>query len=370
MSSAISAAARDLPLLAEPEPAPTASPTCGRCERLPLRLTGAGRLFLWFPMGHTRSRAVALLRRQQLAPVMRGEDQVMIETTAEALSAVSAHLAEGLTSLEAADTRTLFLPGDAEPGAGDVPRVETLTQLTARSGADWLVELLAAERLTSHYQPIVHTGDVTRVFAHEALLRGLAADGSIIPPGRMFGAATAAGLLFQLDLAARRSAIGGAIRRRLPHALFVNFTPTAIYDPNTCLRTTVRAIDEGGLRHDQVVFEVIESDRTTDPAHLQRILAFYRDAGFRVALDDVGSGYSSLNLIHQLRPDFIKLDMQLMRGVHADPYKAMVAAKLLELAAALGIESVAEGIETEEELAWAREHGATYAQGFLIGRPS
>lgn len=346
------------------------SPTCGRCERLPAAPSGAGELHLWFPMGHTRGRAVALLREGGWAPVADAEDHVTVRLDAARLSDALGPLVARLSQLEADDTRALFKPAGGAPTLADVANVEPLARLAARAGSAWLLELLAERRLTCAFQPIVHAAAPTRIFAQEALLRGLAPDGAIVPPGRMFDAARDAGLLFQLDLAARRTAIGRAAELRLRSAIFVNFTPTAIYDPATCLRTTVKAIDDGGIAHEDVVFEVIESERSSDVAHLQRILAFYRDAGFRVALDDVGSGYSSLNLLHQLRPDFVKLDMELVRGVHADRYKATVAAKLLELAAGLGIETVAEGVESAEELAWVREHGATYVQGYHIARPS
>lgn len=357
-----------LPLAPEPAAAPGRG--CGRCEVLPDLLAGEGTLHLWFPMGHTRARAVSRLRELGWAVAVPGDEYVQVPVAGERLHEVTGPLAERLSQLECEDTRALFREGPGLPGAEDVPRVQSLHQLSARAGSAWLVDVLAGERLESAYQPIVHAADPSRIFAQEALLRGRAPDGAIIGPGAMFDAARAGGLLFQLDLAARRAAIRGAIRHGIPHSVFINFTPTAIYDPSTCLRTTVRAIDEGGIEHDRIVFEVIESERAADVGHLQRILAFYREAGFRVALDDIGSGYSSLNLLHQLRPDFVKLDMNLVRGVHADPYKALVAAKLLELAAALGIETVAEGVETEEELAWVREHGATYVQGYLVARPS
>lgn len=188
-------------------------------------------------------------------------------------------------------------------------------------------------------------------------------------PARLFGAARDAGLLFQLDLAARRSAIDGAHRHAIRERLFVNFTPTAIYDPATCLRSTARAVSQAGLVSDYVIFEVVESEKTTDTKHLRAILDRYRADGFKVALDDVGAGYSSLNLIHQLRPDFIKLDMELTRGVHADPFKALVAAKVLEIAQELSIQTVVEGVEVVEELACAQAHGATYAQSYLFARP-
>jgi EAL domain-containing protein (putative c-di-GMP-specific phosphodiesterase class I) len=208
------------------------------------------------------------------------------------------------------------------------------------------------------------------VIGHEALLRGVGIDGSMLPPFPLFEGARRAGLLFQLDLAARRTHIASAAARGLEGLLFLNFTPTAIYDPAMCLRSTVAAIDAAGIPHDRVVFEVVEFEGLADTDHLRRILDYYRTAGFRVALDDVGAGYSSLNRLHLLRPDLIKLDLQLVRDVHADPYKALVAEKLLELAHSLGIPVLAEGVETEDELTWLQARRVTYLQGFLFGRPA
>ena len=88
-----------------------------------------------------------------------------------------------------------------------------------------------------------------------------------------------------------------------------------------------------------------------------------------MALDDLGAGYGSLNLLHQLQPDVIKLDRELIRGVDRDPYKAVIAEKLLELAQKLGITTLAEGIETAGELQWVRDHGVDLVQGFFIARP-
>jgi EAL domain-containing protein (putative c-di-GMP-specific phosphodiesterase class I) len=95
-----------------------------------------------------------------------------------------------------------------------------------------------------------------------------------------------------------------------------------------------------------------------------------RSSGYRVALDDFGTGFASFDLVQQLRPDFIKLDMSLIRDVHSDPVKSMIASKILEIADQLGIQVIAEGIETQDELIWARGHGATFVQGYFIARPS
>ena len=117
--------------------------------------------------------------------------------------------------------------------------------------------------------------------------------------------------------------------------------------PDDLAALTVKAvIEDAGIDPGRVVFEVVESDEVRDTAHLLDILSTYRAAGFRVALDDVGAGYSSLGLLARLRPDFVKLDMGLVRGVDADPYKAQVAGKLVEMARGLGVETVVERVET------------------------
>lgn len=105
-------------------------------------------------------------------------------------------------------------------------------------------------------------------------------------------------------------------------------------------------------------------------SHLRRILDYYRTRGFRVALDDMGAGYNSLLSLNELRPDFVKVDIELIRGVDADPFKARIAANMLELANRLEIPSIVEGIENAGEYRWVRDHGASYAQGFFFARPA
>ncbi len=152
--------------------------------------------------------------------------------------------------------------------------------------------------------------------------------------------------------------------------VFINFSPAAIQDPVANLNGTVQAIEEAGLPRERVVFEVVEADRFADAALLDAVLAGYKSAGFRVALDDLGAGWSTLNLVHRLRPDFIKLDRDLIRGVHNDPVKALIAKKLLEIGRGMGIGTIVEGIEQPEELAWVCDHDADFVQGFLLGKPS
>ena len=124
------------------------------------------------------------------------------------------------------------------------------------------------------------------------------------------------------------------------------------------------------IRHEQVVFEIVESERIPAIKHLQRIVEFYREKGFGVALDDVGSGFSSLQMLMSLRPDFVKLDMGLTRDVHQDKSKAVVTRKLIETVQELELKSIAEGIECEGERDWVEEHGADFLQGYFFARPA
>ncbi len=130
------------------------------------------------------------------------------------------------------------------------------------------------------------------------------------------------------------------------------------------------AIESSGLSPDQMVFEVTESEEIKDSKHLRNTLGFYRESGFRIALDDLGSGYGSLNPLGALRPDFVKLDMGLVRQVDRNPYHAVIASKLLELAKDLGVAVVAEGIETEEQCRWLVAHGADFMQGYFFAKPA
>ena len=165
-------------------------------------------------------------------------------------------------------------------------------------------------------------------------------------------------------------AIYEAARLAVEGNIFINFNPTSVYDPAYCLRSTMKAVEESGIPSERIVFEVTESEEVREGTHLKNILDFYRRGGLRVALDALGSGYASLNLLADLRPDFIKLDSGIVRDVDSDPYRAAIAGKLIELAHELEVTVVAEGVETEEQWRWLADNGADYAQGYLFARPT
>jgi EAL domain-containing protein (putative c-di-GMP-specific phosphodiesterase class I) len=334
----------------------------------PARLA-RGSLYLWFPRATVLARALDALREAGRV-VEQFEACLRVDLEHDQLDACILELGEALTEAESQKARALFTARSSPPDLGDFGRIVTLRDLHVIAQTGWLLEQLEKGSITSHFHPIVHAQDTTRVFAHEALLRGPDRNGAPVEPLTLLQLAREAGLLPQVDLAACRAAIREAARLDPDVTVFVNFSPAMMEDAESCLRAIVAAIDAARLRHDRFVFEVIEADRVPDAARLKRILDSYRRDGFGVALDDLGAGWSTLNLVHRLRPDFIKLDRDLVREVHQDPVKDLIASKLLEIGRGLGIRTIVEGVEEPEELQWARDRGADFVQGFLIAHPS
>jgi EAL domain-containing protein (putative c-di-GMP-specific phosphodiesterase class I) len=349
--------------------APSTSIARALHRRLPERIRGPGTLYLWPRSGRPAARAIEALESTK-RPYELIEDSCLRTPLAEwQVQECMAELTGALGDAEAEETRALFMPGALPPKLPDFARMSTLYALDVLARSGWLLDQLAEGRFTSWFHPIADARDTTRIFGHEALLRGIERDGSVIPPSPIFTLAREAGLLFEVDSAACRAAIREAARAARGGCVFINFSPAAITDPAMNLRAILDAIEEAGLARERVVFEVVEADKLGDGESLASVLGTYRDAGLRVALDDLGAGWSTLNLVHALKPDFIKIDGALVRGVHADPVKGVIAEKLLEMGAALGIGTIVEGVEEEAELRWVRDHGANYVQGFLLGKP-
>jgi EAL domain-containing protein (putative c-di-GMP-specific phosphodiesterase class I) len=228
------------------------------------------------------------------------------------------------------------------------------------------VGVLAEAEFWSAYQPIVALADRS-VVAHEALLRGVV-DGREIGGGDLFFVAESAGWLDRLDRIGREAAITGAVPWIGEHDLFVNVNPTSIYRAQVCLASTEQVAHTSGLASGQLVFEVVESHAIADRGHLVSVLEHFRSLGWRVALDDVGAGYSSLSLLAAVRPEVVKLDKGLVQGLPDDGARTVLKA-VIDLAHELGAVVVAEGIETEQLAEQVTALGADLGQGWLFGRP-
>jgi len=342
--------------------------TVGNCQVLPARIAGPGTLHLRFPSAHS------LVKVQRLVNSFGWSHthtcgSLSIKVPVTDISPFALSMRETLQPLERADVRVIFQAEGREVALDSFFEVDSLDSFLTRLQGSWLIDMMQQDRLSSVFQPIVHCDDSSRVFAYECLLRGKEGD-NVVCPDRLLGAARGLGFLQQLDLWARDLALRSAAGHGINDKIFINFTPTALHNPLYCLRSTATTVDDLGLKREQIVFEITEGECIHDVAHLCETLGHYRDCGFGLALDDLGSGYASLNLLGCLRPDYVKLDQGLVRGVDHDSYKGLIARKLLETASELGIETVAEGVESEAEHTWLKQHGADYVQGFHFALPA
>ncbi len=337
-----------------------------RAHGLPLRTAGPGNLHLQFHSTAALKHTLAVLRGAGWS-YARQDDLVSIRVPAGDLMTLLEPIAEVLTLDERMGVRAMFAPSGEAPQLSDHFETGSLSRFLARQQRGWLVDMLREDRLTAVFQPIVGARD-GRVFGYESLMRGVDASGLVEPPA-ILSIAGQSGLMCQIDQAARWIAIREAARHEIRSKIFINFAPTTSDDPMTCLRNTVKLLDELGIPHDQVVFEIVESERVTDLPQLQWLLNQYRALQFKVALDDVGAGYASLTMLQGVRPEYSKLDADLIRNVDTDEYKAVLLSKLLEASQELGVKTIAEGVESVGEYEWLRTHGADYVQGFYVARP-
>jgi len=261
-------------------------------------------------------------------------------------------------------------PHDCRPRESQLMCSGSASELIDWAEGNWVRELLERNALTTFFQPIVDCHQPHRVFAYECLMRGVDEAGTIIWPDQLLLAARRSGLLERLDSAARLTAIRLASEAQLDSCIFVNFNPRFVNESLDAWQQTMELVVASGIPTHRFVFEVVESDHIQNLSHLQDVLDSCREIGVRVALDDIGTGYNSLQLMSRVRPDFIKLDMELIRDVDKDTYKSCVVAKLIELARELSVYTVVEGVETRNEWEWAATHGADFAQGYLFARPA
>jgi blue light- and temperature-responsive anti-repressor len=213
------------------------------------------------------------------------------------------------------------------------------------------------------FQPIVDMG-TREVFSYEALVRGPAGESafqvlSAVPPE----------LKYTFDETSRVRAIEIAARIGLKKRLNLNMLPRSLYSSPTALSSVVEAAQRCGLPVENMILEVTESEAIDNHGELVRQLNDYRGQGLQMAIDDFGAGYSGLNLLADFQPDQVKIDLNLVRGiVRHGPRQAIVRA-ITQACMDLGIDVVAEGIETVGEYEWFAEQGVTLFQGYLFAKP-
>jgi EAL domain-containing protein (putative c-di-GMP-specific phosphodiesterase class I) len=266
------------------------------------------------------------------------------------------------TEVEPTHSRTANDRGEprAEPSSHGAPRAPRL------KGSDLAALHASFDRALSSlwmaYQPIVRarTGSL---FGYEALLRS--DDPALPDPGAFLDAAERLGRVYDVGRAVRRKASHSMSRVASPALLFVNLHAIELNDETlTSLSAPLTAIAS------RVVLEITERASLESIDDVPSRVARLRELGFRIAIDDLGAGYSGLTSVARLEPEFVKLDMSLVRDVHKSPVKRKLVRSMTTLFKDMGITVVAEGIEVVEERDTLVELGCDLLQGYLVARPA
>lgn len=228
-------------------------------------------------------------------------------------------------------------------------------------------DLIHSRRLDIHYQPILNfrTGEI---LGWEALARG-PGDGHFHRPAALFHFAEEFGCIFALEQLCRELSIQRFGPRSADQKLFINIHPRTLSDPDFRSGKTLQFVREAGYRPEHFVLEITERHNVRDFGLFHKTLDHYRRQGFLVALDDVGVGHSGLWSVAEIRPDFIKMDMSLIRGIDANPVKRALMEAFVSFADKIDCKVVAEGIETRTELSCLMSIGVHFGQGFYLARP-
>ncbi|WP_438969682.1 EAL domain-containing protein [Methylophaga sp.] len=213
------------------------------------------------------------------------------------------------------------------------------------------------------FQPIVDV-KAEKVFGYEALVRGINQESayeilSLLDDSNRY----------QFDQRIRVKAIQLASELNLEGMLSINFLPNAVYNPQSCIRATLHAAEELNFPTDKIMFEVTEGEKVTSNDHLKNIFTEYKKHNFTVAIDDFGAGYAGLNLLADLQPHIIKLDMALVRNIDTDHVRKILVNAMITACFGLNIKVIAEGVETEAELNTLVSMGIELFQGYLLARP-
>ena len=343
--------------------------SCTKCHSLPTITQKGGSIIFSCEVPELCTKIALILDHEKISYSL--EDSYTLITTTDNFESYLRTFCQShpLSKIEREGIRILFLEHGKLLTPSSLKEMRTLQKYKDLMGANELSTLIRKGALTTHFQPIVDIRSNT-IYGYESLARGVSDEANLIYPDRLFKWAREGDMLFYLDRACRESSLKTAAVKNIKNKVFINFIPTAIYDPEHCLQSTVKWAKQLEFDPKNIIFEVIESDHVEDLDHLKHILDFYKSQGFMVALDDVGSGYSSLNMIAKLLPDIVKIDRAIIDQIDTNEINQSIFRAITQIAHENGIIVLAEGIERAEEIAFCAANGADLAQGYYFGHPN
>ncbi len=230
-----------------------------------------------------------------------------------------------------------------------------------------LEEILDNQLLEAHFQPVLDLGS-GEVIGFEGLIRG-PANTPLRAPIELFRCATKYGHALRLERLCRQTVLETFAGLGLPHKLFLNARPQCLALPGLGTAATGELLTRLGLSPERIVIELTENLPIFDFTSVRAALTSYRNMGCSVAIDDLGEGFASFRTWSELRPEYVKADMHFVQGIDSDPLKLQFLKSIQQIAATCRSHIIAEGVQTESELAVIRDLGIPFGQGNLIGPP-
>lgn len=249
-----------------------------------------------------------------------------------------------------------FYSADMTAMAEERLRLETALRLAIDAGA-----------LKLHYQPVVGLGNGTTVGV-EALSRWPDVSRGFVSPAQFIPLAEETGLILRIGEWALRAACMEWRGAAQPLRLAVNVSVRQLAHSGF-VDSVVRTLDETGFDARQLDLEITESVLMSNAEGCASVMRRLGDLGVHFSIDDFGTGYSSLSYLKQLPIGRLKIDQSFVRGIPQDPGDVAIVTAIISMAHSLGIQVIAEGVETEAQLEFLRSHGCDEAQGYYLGRP-
>jgi diguanylate cyclase (GGDEF)-like protein len=230
-----------------------------------------------------------------------------------------------------------------------------------------LTEILRQECINTVFQPVVSLENGS-VFGYEALSR-IVMPACKINIEALFQMAHQQDRLWDLEKLCRIKALKSAAKQPLHSMLFLNVDANIFHDPKFHAGFTVERLNEYGIAADSVIIEITEHNAADDLKGFTSSVHHYQDQRFKIAIDDFGSAYSGLNRVCSLSPEFLKIDMNLIRDIDKDALKRSAVAATVDFCRQSGIKVIAEGIQTAEELRVLIRLGVDFGQGYYLCHP-
>lgn len=231
------------------------------------------------------------------------------------------------------------------------------------------IDILESRRIKPVFQPIVSLRD-GEIIGYEALSR-IIEPKEISSSEELFNLAGIYGKVWELEQLCRSRILEKyySFQVKENKKLFLNVNPMVIHDKDFQTGFTSAYLKQYGLKLSDIVFEVTEKSAIDDVKGFKDTIRHYKAQGYNIAVDDAGSCYSGLNLICDIVPHYLKLDMSLIRGIHKDVIKRAMVKSMVEFANLTNIQLIAEGIECEEELKTLLKLGVHNGQGYFLRKP-